>query len=98
MLLFLLLLVAVAGAQPALRYPNLVGVVYTKAAATNYEGVADVEVQVLDGQRVQASTTTDPKGYFQFENVPEGTYRVRCSKAGYPAVEGKPVRVSKGEC
>ena len=104
LLLFLLLWGIPVWAQsgmPHLKTANLVGFVYTRAtsqqnSATSgfgFEGLEGVEV-VVEGVQPALTTTTNDKGYFQFEDVPPGAYRLRCSKAGYnPGTV--PVRVSK---
>jgi len=68
----------------------LAGVVYD--ASTN-EGLAEVEVRMLDGYAEGALSTTGPNGHYQFDRVLTGeVFTVEASKEGYSS-ETQPYRV-----
>jgi Ca-activated chloride channel family protein len=76
--LAVLLLAAAQSAPP--RAAHLVsGIVVDQAGAVVPGAVVELRVQ----QRVERTATTDAKGAFRFDNVPEGAYELRVTLAGF---------------
>ena len=99
-LLVLLMCVAVTAQGKLGKMPNLTGFVYiegskgegTATAQYGFEGLAGVEVK-LQGTELKA--VTNDRGYYQFEDAPEGAQVLVFEKEGYQTVT-KSVSVSKG--
>ena len=83
--IFLLLLLLPAALLPQTLQPSppahsLSGTVLDPSSAD----VADAQVTLLTSNgSVQASTTTDRSGYFFFDDLPHGKYRLRIHAAGF---------------
>lgn len=63
-------------------------------AQYGYDGVAGAQVKLTRGDTV-TNTVTDAKGYYQFDDMPEGDYEVTFSKDTFVPVT-KSVHITKG--
>ncbi|MBU2507166.1 MAG: choice-of-anchor A family protein [Bacteroidetes bacterium] len=50
---------------------------------SNEPGIAGVEVQLLSGSAVVASTVTDANGYYEFAGLENGTYTVKIASSNF---------------
>ncbi|MFQ6041137.1 MAG: carboxypeptidase regulatory-like domain-containing protein [Candidatus Poribacteria bacterium] len=60
------------------------------SGAENGAGLSDVLVELLDNtESVVESTSTTANGYYRFDDIPEGQYRIRASKLFYHSTESE---------
>ena len=101
-LLAMVLSLGVSSAAPKIKETSLSGFVYNAAGPADnsdsttsrfgYEGIAGVNVSL---QGTEFKTTTNDKGYYSFDDVPDGNYVVVFVRDGYANVN-KNVKIAKG--
>lgn len=64
-----------------------VGVISGEIVDDASAGVGGVRVELVRGQAVASSTSTDAAGRYRFEGVPAGEYLLRVVAADYPPIE-----------
>jgi 5-hydroxyisourate hydrolase-like protein (transthyretin family) len=65
----------------------------TVTDAKTGQALAQVKVTLYDSNGKVATTQTDSNGYYEFTDLPAGTYKLKFSKKGYKKVTAKNVVV-----
>ncbi|MGH7738721.1 MAG: carboxypeptidase regulatory-like domain-containing protein, partial [bacterium] len=76
------------------KLSQLNGRFFRKDAATPVSGA---KIELVRGEQVAATTTTDEKGAFGFANMPEGKYEIRLHSDQYPVLRLKDLALAPGE-
>jgi outer membrane receptor protein involved in Fe transport len=91
---FFILLILFAGGKAKLQAQER-GTI--KGEVINFETGEPLSGANVLVQDTKYATSTDEKGIFQLQFIPQGTYTIKVSLIGYLATEQKDVRVEKGE-